>query len=117
MRTLFKYLSIVGVVLLVSCSSFIDKHSTRMGKTSDIKIEDMKKLDRNGLLVAQATIRNKGNSKPVQYRFQWLGEKGEQVWNDEAWKPLVIPEGRTATIEGIAPTLDATDFKIELDSY
>jgi uncharacterized protein YcfL len=105
------------VVMLASCSSYIDKHSVKMGKTSDIKIQDMKSFDRNGLLVAQAIIKNNGNSKPVQYRFQWFGDKGERVWGDEAWKPLVIPEGRTAMIEGIAPNMEASEYKIELDSY
>jgi uncharacterized protein YcfL len=117
-KTIFKKMCVLfSVVTIVSCSSFIDKHSDRMGKTSDIKIQDMKKLDRNGMLVAQATIKNNGNSKPVQYRFKWLGDKGQQVWTDESWKPLTVSEGRTTTIEGIAPTMDATDFKLELDSY
>ena len=49
------------VILLASCSSYIDKHSVRMGKTGDIKIQDMKSFDRNGLLVAQATIKNNGS--------------------------------------------------------
>ena len=108
---------VITMLLLTSCSSFIDKHSFRMGKTSDMKIEDLKSFDRNGLLIAQATIKNNGNSKPVQYRFQWLGSQGEQVWGDEAWKPLIIPDGRTAVIEGVAPTIEATEFKIQLDSY
>ena len=105
------------VMMLAACSSYIDKHSVKMGKTSDIKIQDMKSFDRNGLLVAQAIIKNNGNSKPVQYRFQWFGDKGERVWGDEAWKPLVIPEGRTAMIEGVAPSLEASEYKIEIDSY
>jgi uncharacterized protein YcfL len=112
-----KLFLVFTIFLLISCSSFIDKHSLRMGKTSDIKIQDLKSFDRNGVLIVQATIKNNGNSQPVQYRFQWLGFKGEQVWNDEAWKPLVIPDGRTAVIEGVAPTSEATDYKIQLDSY
>jgi uncharacterized protein YcfL len=119
MRKTFKtrLFLVVSMLLLTACSSFIDQHTFRMGKTSDIKIEDLKSFDRNGLLIAQATIKNKGNAKPVQYRFQWLGPQGEQVWADEAWKPLVIPDGRTAVIEGVAPTIEATEFKIQLDSY
>jgi uncharacterized protein YcfL len=112
-----KFLIMGMVVLLCSCSSYIDKRSIKMGKTGDIKIQDMKSFDRNGLLVAQAIIKNNGNSKPVQYRFQWFGDKGQRVWGDEAWKPLVIPEGRTAMIEGVAPNMEASEYKIELDSY
>ncbi len=112
-----KFLIMSMIVFLSACSSYIDKHSIKMGKTSDIKIQDMKSFDRNGLLVAQAVIKNNGNSKPVQYRFQWFGDKGQRVWGDEAWKPLVIPEGRTAMIEGVAPNMEASEYKIELDSY
>ncbi len=108
---------LVAALMLTACSSYIDKRSIKMGKTSDIKIQDMKSTDRNGLLVVQATIKNNGNSKPVQYRFQWFGDKGERVWGDEAWKPLIIPEGRTAMIEGVAPNMEASEYKIELDSY
>ena len=113
----FKIFLITSFTFLVSCSSYVDKHSINMGKTGDVKIVDMKSFDRNGLLVVQALVKNNGNSKPVQYRFQWLGDKGERVWADEAWKPLVIPEGRTATIEGVAPNMEASDYKFELDSY
>ncbi len=110
--------ALISLVIAISgCSSYVDKHSVKMGKTGDIKIVDMRGFDRNGLLIAQATIKNNGNSKPVQYRFQWFGDKGERVWGDEAWKPLVIPEGRTAMIEGVAPSLEASEYKIELDSY
>jgi uncharacterized protein YcfL len=112
-----KFLIMSVIILLSACSSYIDKHSIKMGKTGDIKIQDMKSFDRNGLLVAQAVIKNNGNSKPVQYRFQWFGDKGQRVWGDEAWKPLVIPEGRTAMIEGVAPNMEASEYKIELDSY
>jgi uncharacterized protein YcfL len=112
-----KFISLIAVIFIASCASYIDKHSIKMGKTSDIKIVDMKAFDRNGILVVQAVVKNNGNSKPVQYRFQWFGYKGERVWADEAWKPLVIPEGRTATIEGVAPNLEASEYKFELDSY
>jgi len=116
-QKLYKFLVLASLVFLASCSSYVDKHSVKMGKTSDIKILDMKSFDRKGLLVVQAVVKNNGNSKPVQYRFQWFGDKGERVWADEAWKPLVIPEGRTATIEGVAPNLEASEYKFELDSY
>lgn len=116
-KHLIRMFIFVASFAVVSCASFSDKHTIRMGKTSDIKVTDMKVLDVNGLAAAQVTVENRGNSKPVQYRFKWLDEKGQQVWNDESWKPLLVESGRVAVIEGVAPTLDATDFRFELDSY
>ncbi len=114
--------SVIASILLaavVACTttSEVDRMTVRSGSTGDIKIIDLRSVERNGLLTAQATIVNKGNSKPVAYRFRWLSKDGAVVADEEAWKPLTISEGRTGVIEGIAPTSLAKDFRVELNSY
>jgi uncharacterized protein YcfL len=112
-------IGLMTVGLMAACSSptEVERMTVRSGSTSDIKITDLRSVERNGLLTAQATIVNKGNSKPVAYRFRWLSKDGAKVAEDEAWKPLTISEGRTEVIEGIAPTPQAKDFRVELNSY
>lgn len=105
------------ILLLGACASQTDKMTVRSGKTGDIEITDLRSVERNGLLTAQATVINHGNSKPVAYRFRWLSKDGMKVADDEVWKPLTIQEGRTGVITGIAPTPQAKDFRVELDSY
>ncbi|MEI7531503.1 MAG: YcfL family protein [Betaproteobacteria bacterium] len=115
MRYIYSLVSVL--VLLVGCASQIDKHSIRMGSTDDIKVIELNSVERNGLLTAQATIENRGNSKPVAYRFRWLSKDGLKIADDEAWKPITIGKGRQAVIEGIAPSQVVKDFKIEFNSY
>jgi uncharacterized protein YcfL len=116
-----KLRSLIALALLTAflggCTSEINKMTVRTGKTGDIEITDLRSAERNGLLTAQATLINNGNSKPVAYRFRWLSKDGMRVASDEAWKPLTIQKGRSQIVEGIAPTPQATDFRIELDSY
>lgn len=108
---------LLAVVAACTTTSEVDRMTVRSGSTGDIKIIDLRSVERNGLLTAQATIVNKGNSKPVAYRFRWLSKDGAVVADEEAWKPLTISEGRTGVIEGIAPTSLAKDFRVELNSY
>jgi len=109
---------LVTALILGACGTpGIDKMTIRTGSTGDIEITDLRSVERNGLLTAQATVTNHGNSKPVAYRFRWLSKDGMKVADDEAWKPLTVQEGRTGVITGIAPTPLAKDFRVELDSY
>jgi len=88
-----------------------------MGDTDSIQITDLRSVKRNGLLTAQATIKNNSSSNLVSYRFKWLGNNEIAIFDDEAWKPIVISKGQSASIIGIAPTPEAVDFRIELNQY
>jgi uncharacterized protein YcfL len=112
-----KLLSFLIVVSIMGCSSTpsIKEMTTRMGSTNNIEITDMRNVVRNGLLTAQVTIKNDSSSNLVSYRFKWLGKGGMTVFEDEAWKPIIITKGQSASINGIAPTPDAIDFRFELN--
>ena len=114
-----KYLSLLMALLLTACSSVpsIKEMTTRMGDTDSIQILDLRSVVRNGLLTGQATIKNNSSSNLVSYRFKWLNNNQITVFDDEAWKPITISKGRSANIIGIAPTPDATDFRVELNQY
>ena len=107
------------VLLIVGCSSTpsIKEMTIRMGSTNSIEVTDLRSIVRNGLLTAQATIKNDSSSNLVSYRFKWLGKNDITVFDDEAWKPITIGKGQSASIIGIAPTPDAIDFRLELNQY
>ena len=113
------YLSSLMVLLILGCSSTpsIKEMTIRMGSTNNIEITDLRSVVRNGLLTAQATIKNDSSSNLVSYRFKWLGKNDITVFDDEAWKPITIGKGQSASIIGIAPSPDAIDFRIELNQY
>jgi uncharacterized protein YcfL len=105
--------------LIVSCSSIpsIKELTIRMGDTDNIEIVDMRSVIRNGVLTVQAKIKNTKDNSLVSYRFNWFNKNGMKVIDDESWKPLTIPKDHTREIIAIAPTPDASDFKLELSSY
>jgi len=114
-----KYLFFLVVLLTVGCSSTpsIKEMTIRMGSTDSIEIIDLRSVMRNGLLTAQATIKNESSSNLVSYRFKWLGKNDISIFDDEAWKPITITKGQSANIIGIAPSPDAIDFRVELNQY
>ena len=105
--------------IAVSCSSTpsIKELTIRMGDTDNIEVVDMRSVVRNGILTVQATIKNTKENSLVSYRFNWFNKNGLKVFEDETWKPLTIPKDHSREIIGIAPTVDVSDFKLELSSY
>ena len=114
-----KYLSLLIFLLVVGCSSTpsIKEMTIRMGSTDSVEIIDMRSVVRNGLLTAQVTVKNDSSSNLVSYRFKWLGKNDISIFDDEAWKPITISKGQSASIIGIAPSPDAVDFRVELNQY
>ena len=114
-----QFLLALSILLLFACSSTpsIKEMTVRMGDTGSIEITDLRSIVRNGLLTAQASLKNDSSSNLVAYRFKWLGKNGMAVFDDEAWKPITISKGQTVNVIGIAPTPAAIDFRIELNQY
>lgn len=116
LRNLF----VLGAILfgLLACSSTpsVDEMTVRSRDTDKVKITDMRSIVAGGLLTAQVTVKNKGASKPVYYRFRWVNKSGMQTGGEEAWKPLTIGTDQSGVLTGIAPHPSATDFKFELSS-
>ena len=101
-----------------SCSSnpSIKDMIVRMGDTDNIAVQEIRSTVRNGLLTAQVSITNDSNSSLIAYRFNF-NKNGMKIFDDEAWKPITLSKGQSTKLVGIAPTPDATDFKIELNKY
>jgi len=112
-------LLVIFFFLVVSCSSVptVKELTLRMGDTDNIEVVDMRSVVRNGILTVQAKIKNTKENALISYRFNWFNKNGMKVFDDEAWKPLTIPKDHIREITGVAPTPEASDFKLELSSY
>lgn len=86
------------------------------GSSDAIKVNKIM-VKQGALMQVQAEMYN-DLSKPmtVYYRTRWLDEGGFQVWEDEAWKPMVFQAFTTQRIQITAPTPKARDFKIQLST-
>ena len=89
----------------------------QLGQMTYLKVTDLRVVQRNGLLNIQAEITNTSSSNErLFYRFKWLDNAGFSVWDEEPWKPVVIYGKQRHLITVVAPTPQATDFRLVLQS-
>jgi len=89
----------------------------QLGEMTNLKVTDLRVANRNGLLNIQAEITNiSSSSERLFYRFKWLDSTGFSVWDEEPWKPVVIYGQQKHLITVVAPTPQATDFRLVLQS-
>jgi uncharacterized protein YcfL len=88
-----------------------------LGEMTYLKFTDMRAVRRDGLLRIQVTIFNENNlNEQLYYRFRWLDEDGFTVWEEEPWKPEIVYGKQSKVLSVTAPTLKASDFRIEVQS-
>ncbi|MDP2827769.1 MAG: YcfL family protein [Sulfuricellaceae bacterium] len=89
----------------------------QLGEMTYLKITDMRVVQRNGLLNIQVEVTNTSDTNErLFYRFKWLDSTGFSVWDEEPWKPVLIYGRQKHLITVVAPTPQATDFRLVLQS-
>lgn len=87
------------------------------GEMTFLKVTGLRQAMRNGLLSIQAEITNEQEGQQTMYyRFRWLDASGFSVWDDEAWKTLMFHGKDKQLIQVVAPTPQATDFRLVVQS-
>lgn len=80
-----------------------------------VRVTDLRAVQSDRLLRVQAELTNFSSSdRQVYYRFKWLDSNGFSVWDDEAWKPMLIYGGQKQLVSAVPPSLHATDFRLVL---
>lgn len=68
----------------------------------------------NGMANLQIEITNSDyDDQEGYYRIDWLDDSGFSVWDEEAWKPILLHGGQKRKVLVVAPTPKALDFKVE----
>ncbi|CAB4881594.1 unannotated protein [freshwater metagenome] len=129
MKSLSPYILLKGIVPVISLllafglsvneagAQSMASKIEKLGEMTYLEVADLRIAQRNGLLNVQVEIKNTSNSnEQLYYRFKWLDSSGFSVWNDEPWKPLLIYGKQKQLITTVAPTLQATDFRVVLQS-
>lgn len=87
------------------------------GEMTYLKVTGLRQAARSGLLAIQAEITNENaGQQMLYYRFRWLDASGFSVWDDEAWKSLLFHGKGKQLLQVVAPTPQATDFRLVLQS-
>ena len=86
-----------------------------LGDMTYIRVTALRSAMQNGRLQVQARLQNDSTDRQsLAYRIKWLDDGQFSVWEDEAWKPLLLNGRQALEIQGLSPSTRATDFRIEL---
>lgn len=87
-----------------------------LGSSGEIKVESIRLAKRNALLTVAADVLNTSNhGQTLYYRFKWLDEGGFTVGGEEGWKPVSFYGQQRQSLQSVAPSPAASDFRIELN--
>lgn len=124
MKKLVLSLSIVAASALTACATppppapnSIPTKVEQHGVMDYLVVSNIMATKRNHLMAIQAEITNTdSNNQQMFYRFKWLDKNGMVIGDDEAWQPLLVYAGQRQTINGLAPSPQASDFRILVSS-
>ena len=98
-------------------SGTIESKLLLRGDLSYIKVTDLRAKKTNNFLVVEAEVYNTTSYDDLlYYRFKWFDAKGFQVSGDDGWKTLPLRGAQSQNFIGVATSVNATDFKVELQS-
>ncbi|MCL6582952.1 MAG: YcfL family protein [bacterium] len=82
----------------------------------DLQITDIKSKMVNNLMQVQVQVLNKtSRTFPFEYSFTWFDASGFQVVGvGEHWTPVIINGNEVKSLNGVAPTGEATQFKVQI---
>ena len=113
-------LALLCIVGLAACSqNTLDPRVTRVGKSGDISITDLRSAisPTNQLLIAQGIFHNTGKRAQTGfYRCQFYDANKMQVGDPQVWQPITIYPNEDQAIKCMATQLEAVDFKIVFSS-
>lgn len=126
MKSTNYWLPMALVMALTACSNTkplppragsIPAQVEQQGEMDYLDVIGLKATKRNQLLMVQAELNNRDNDNhSMYYRFKWLDSSGFVVGGEEAWKPLVFYGLQRQNITGVAPSPQATDFRLVVQS-
>ncbi len=123
---LIQRLTMVATLTLSACATTppppprpnsIPTKVEQLGEMSYLQISNIIATKRNHLMALQAEILNTdSDNQQLYYRFKWLDRNGIVIGDDEAWQPLLVYAGQKQTINALAPSPQAVDFRILVSS-
>lgn len=121
-----KLIMVLAVSTLSACASShappprpgsINAKVEQLSEMSYLQITDLRAVKRNHLLNVQAEVTNPdSDNQQLYYRFKWMDANGFAVGSEEAWKPLLVYAHQKQTISAVAPSPQATDFRLVVQS-
>jgi len=110
-------ISFVGLTWNLAHAESIESKINQLGTAKYLFFTGLDARVKNNLLTVNLEVENKDNDdQEAFYRVQWLDQDGDPVWDEEAWKPVKFHGNQKIRLHMIAPTIKASDFKIEFSA-
>jgi uncharacterized protein YcfL len=104
-----------GFLLAVTLSACGSNKIDFLRKDSAVKIDNVQKFDRDGLLVVQFQLVNTSDKpKEGRYRLNWYYSSGMAL-DAESWKPVTLSPKQRLDLRATAPSMRAADYRAEID--
>ncbi len=87
------------------------------GTSRYVDITGLSAKEQNGLISLYVEFSNSDREdQEAYYRVHWLDENGFPVWQNEAWKPVMVHGHIKEKVIIVSPTAKARDFKIQFSA-
>lgn len=110
-------LIVISAIPIFASAQTIASKIEEQGYAKFVKVVSLMAKQRDGFLRVQVSLQNTDNeARQLYWRVKWLDEDGFQVWEDEAWKPILVHGSSRQELNSVAPTAKAKDFRIQLNA-
>lgn len=93
----------------------VDPASKVVGKANNVQVVEIRTQTVSGRLLVDCTLLNdRGRRDVINYRLRWLDPNGMTVGQYDPWDSVALEGHEQSVISFSAPTVAATDFRIEL---
>ena len=113
----FAYGCPIGDTKVSSMDDLVKAKTATEGRRTTIQPTELRCTKAGDLLKIDANLNNDSSSvKRISYKFRWIDREGMRAWEEESWKPLMLYNNSNLTINAVAPTPKAVDFRLILMS-
>ncbi len=107
----------IGEAKVSSMDDLVKLKTVSEGKRTTILATEMRCSNSGDLIKIDANLNNDSSTvKRIAYKFRWIDREGMRAWEEEVWKPLLMYENSNLSVNTIAPTNKAVDFRLILRS-
>ena len=86
-----------------------------VGKANDVTVREIRTQTVNGrMMVDYVLFNDRGRRDVVNYRVRWLDPNGMTISQYDPWETVSLEGHDQSVLSVTAPTIAATDFRIEL---
>ena len=86
-----------------------------VGKANDVTVREIRTQTINGRMIVDYVLYNdRGRRDVINYRVRWLDPNGMTISQYDPWETVALEGHEQSVLSVTAPTMAATDFRIEL---